>query len=213
METKTKIIIAYGKPLLRSSLVAFLKNYPEFEIAGESANGRELLNLLKNRETDIVLLDLEMPVMDGMEVLKVMQLRFQNVKTVVLSVRADLANIRDCVLLGACGYLSEDCRPEQLLNTLKHVQAQGFYMEEHIYKGLLHNFVSTSSDTINKKKLSNREREILKELCNGKTEKQIALVLNISKGTVHFHRMNIYSKTNTHNLAELLKYVYENNLL
>jgi len=211
MDKKTRIIIADDKPLMRRTLTAFLNDFPEFEVVGESANGRELLDLLKEIETDIVVLDLEMPVMSGLEALRVMQIRFENVKAVVLSVHNDMPRIRECLSLGARGYLSKDCVPEQLIDTLRNVQVKGFYMEENIYKNLLQNFAYNASGT--KQKLSKREQQILKELHNGKSEKQIAALLNISAGTVHFHRMNIYSKTDTHNLAELLKYVSENNIV
>lgn len=191
--------------------MAFLNDYEEFEVVGESANGRELLDLLKLIETDIVVLDLEMPVMSGLDALKIMQFRFRNVKAVILSVHDSLASIRECLSLGARGYLSKDCIPEQLIKTLLNVHVKGFYMEEDVSKNLLQNLAYETSGT--KQKLSRREMEILKELYIGKSEKEIASLLSISKGTVHFHRMNIYTKTNTHNLAELLRYISENSLI
>lgn len=197
---------------MRRTLIAFLNEYEQFEIVGQSANGRELLDLLKEIETDIVLLDLEMPVMGGLEVLRVMQVRFEEVKAVVLSVYNDLRSIRECLSLGARSYISKDCIPEELINSLLNVHLKGFYMEEAIYKSLLQDYTYELANA-GRRKLSKRENEILKELYNGRTEKEIALLLNISRGTVHFHRMNIYSKTNTHNIAELLKYVSRNNLV
>ncbi|PBQ32593.1 DNA-binding response regulator [Sphingobacteriaceae bacterium] len=210
MSKKIKIIIADNNSLMRRSLTAFLSDYEEFDVIGECANGRELLDMLKRIETDIVLLDLEMPVMSGFEALKIMQVRFRSVKAVVLSMHNDLRRIRECLSVGVCGYLSKDCVPEQLIQTLINVQLKGFYIEDDIYKNLLQNF---ANDSLDKQKLSRRENEILKELHDGKTEKEIAGLLNISRGTVHFHRMNIYNKTNTHNLAELLKYIHHNNLI
>jgi len=211
MDKKIRIVIAEDKPLMRRMFTVFLNDYAEFEVVGESANGRELLDLLKCTETDIVVLDLEMPVMSGFEALAVMQLRFRDVKAVVLSVHNDVSRIREALSLGACGFISKDCIPEQLIQTLKNVYVKGFYIEEEIYKSLLQNISHESSGL--KQKLSKREKEILKELHNGRTEKEIARILNISKGTVHFHRMNIYTKTGTHNLAELLKYITVNNLI
>lgn len=203
--------MAEDKPLMRGTLIAFLKNYPSFEIVGEASNGRELLDLFKLIQVDIVILDLEMPVMGGLEVLKIMQLRFQHIKTIILSLHKDLAHVSECLLLGAGSYLSKDCIPEQLIDTITNVYTKGFYVEENTYQNLLQNLVRKNSDT--KQKLSKREMEIVKELYNGKTEKEISGILNISRGTVHFHRMNIYSKTDTHNLAGLLKYVSENSLV
>jgi DNA-binding NarL/FixJ family response regulator len=212
MDKKIRIIVADDKPLMRRTLMAFLNGFPEFEITGEAANGREVLDLLKQQETDLLLLDLEMPVMHGFEVLKVIQQRYKEVRTVVLSVHNDLPCIRECLALGAGGYLSKDCIPEQLIQTLRQVYQKGFYIEETVYKDLLQNYAYEVSGP-NRQKLSKREQEILKELYNGKTEKEIASSLNISRGTVHFHRMNIYSKTDTHNLAELLRYINRHHLI
>jgi len=116
-----------------------------------------------------------MPVMSGYEALKVMQLRFQDVKPVVLSIHNDLPHIRECLSLGARGYLSKDCIPEQLVDTLMNVQVKGFYMEESTSKDLLQNFAYMDSNTINKQKLSKRENEILKELIMVKQKKQLHL--------------------------------------
>lgn len=208
---KIRIIIAEDKPLMRRTLAAFLNDFQDLEVVGESSNGRELLDLLKVKETDVVLLDLEMPVMGGIDVLRVMRFRFQQVKPIILSGHSDLPRIRECLSLGAKGFVSKDCVPEELIRTIVNVQEKGFYIHESTYKNLLQNIVYTSSP--DKQKLSKRENEIMKELYTGKTEKQIATQLNISAGTVHFHRMNIYSKTGTHNLAELLRYISENNLI
>lgn len=211
MSNKIRIVIVDDQALLRSSLAAFLKEYPFFDIVGEASNGRDLLDLLKKIETDIVVMDLEMPVMGGLEALKVIQHRFEDVKVVVLSVHEDVTHIRESLAAGARSYLSKYCTPEQLVDTLKNVHLKGFYLETGLHVTLFQNLLEVN--TGNKKQLSKREREILRELHNGKTEKEIGISLNISRGTVHFHRMNIYSKTDTHNLAGLLKYASDNKLI
>jgi len=213
MEPKIKIVLAEDKALMRKSLIALLKEYPKFEIIGEASNGRDLLNLLKDLEPDIVLLDIEMPVMNGIEAMKVIRIRFPEIKVIVLSIHNDLTHIRNSLALGARGYLVKDCLPEQLEKAILDISNKGFYLEETVSKDLLHDTAYSLGKKNGKQTFSSREMEVLKELCSGKTEKEIAMVLNISHHTVHFHRMNIYTKTNTHNLAGLLNYAKLNILL
>lgn len=211
MEPRIRIILAEDKALMRKSLIALLKEYPQFEVVGEAANGKEVLDLLKKLDTDVVLMDIKMPVMSGTEALKVIQLRFPEVKVVILSLHNDIAYIKDAIALGARGYLAKDCSPEQLVSTIVNICKHGFYLPEDISKHLLHDSVY-GTGSLSRQTLSNRETEVLRELCQGRTEKEIALKLNISPHTVHFHRVNIYSKTNSHNLADLLKFANENEM-
>jgi DNA-binding NarL/FixJ family response regulator len=212
MDPRIRIILAEDKALMRKSLIALLKEYSELEVVGEAGNGKEVLELLKRMKTDIVLMDIKMPIMSGTEALKIMQLRFPEVKVIILSVHNDMAYIKDAIALGARGYLAKDCSPEELVTTIVNINKNGFYLEESISKHLLYDSVYKSTTTLSRQALSNRETEVLKELCKGKTEKEIAAKLNISPHTVHFHRVNIYSKTNSHNLADLLKYAGENDV-
>jgi two-component system, NarL family, response regulator DegU len=215
MEPKIRIVLAEDKALMRKSLIALLKEYPLFDVVGEAANGRELLDVLKQVNADIVLLDIEMPVMSGTEALKVIQQRFPELKPIILSIHNNLAYIKDSLALGARGYLPKDCSPDQLEKTILTVNSKGFYIEDQLSKELLHDSVygMSASSANPKQTFSARELEVLKELSNGKTEKEIAQKLNISRHTVHFHRMKMYVKTNTHNLAGLLKYVSANEAL
>jgi two-component system, NarL family, response regulator DegU len=212
MERKIRIVLAEDKTLMRKSLIALLNDYSRFEIVGEAGNGKELIDLLKKTDTDIVLLDIEMPVMNGSEALKIIRLRFPEVKVVVLSVHNELYYVKDFLSNGARGFLPKDCLPEELINALESIQDKGFYLEDQVSKELLHESVY-GTQTLSKGALSTREVEVLKELCNGCTEKEVAIKLNISRHTVHFHKMNIYSKTKSHNLAGVIKFAHDNGLI
>jgi DNA-binding NarL/FixJ family response regulator len=212
MERKIRIVLAEDKTLMRKSLIALLNDYSRFEIVGEASNGKELIELLKKTDTDIVLLDIEMPVMNGTEALKIIRLRFPEMKVVMLSAHNDLYYVKDSLSNGARGYLPKDCLPEELINALESIQDKGFYLEDQISKDLLHESVYGRS-TISKIVLSSREAEVLKELCSGHTEKEVGIKLNISPHTVHFHKMNIYSKTKSHNLAGIIKFAHDNGLI
>ncbi len=213
MAHKIKLLLAEDKALMRKSLIALLKDYTLFEVVGEASNGRELLDSLKYVQVDVVLLDLEMPVMNGVEVLKIMKRRYPDVKVMILSVHNQLGYVKEAIALGAKGYIAKDCFPSQLENAILQIHESGFYLEEAMSKELLHDSVYGMTQPSVSKILSNREVEVLKEICSGKTEKEIASYLNISVHTVHFHKMNIYFKTNVHNVAGLLRFAKSNEQL
>lgn len=213
MPHKIRIVLAEDKALMRKSLIALLRDYASFEVVGEASNGRELLDILKYLSVDVVLLDLEMPIMNGVEVLKIMKRRYPDVKVMILSVHNQLVYVKEAIALGAKGYIAKDCFPSQLESAIVQIHETGFYLEEAMSKELLHDSVYGMAQPSLNKILSNREVEVLKEICSGKTEKEIANFLNISVHTVHFHKMNIYFKTNVHNIAGLLKFAKTNEQL
>lgn len=210
MDSKIKIILVEDKPLMRMSLASLLKDYAQFDVTGEAGNGRELLDLLKNTEADVVLLDIEMPVMTGIEALKIISLRFPSVKVIVLSQHTDIWYIKNAMAHGAKGYLTKNCLPEQLVKAISTIHEKGFYMEEALMKDLAQESLYGTERPLSKQQLSAREKEVLSALCEGKSEKEIAQRLNISPHTVHFHRMNLHAKTKSHNLADLMKYAHGN---
>jgi len=205
MKPKITIIFAEDKALVRKSFIALLKEYKEFEVVGEAGNGKELLELLRKINTDIVLLDIKMPVMNGIDALKLVRARYPYIKVIMLSSQSDLISVKTAIACGARGFLSKDCSPEQLAKTILNIAEKGFYLEEEISNELLNDSLNGAAIST-KKELSGRELEILKEFCNGLTEKEIADKLHISAHTVHFHKKNLYAKTNTHNIAGLLKF-------
>jgi DNA-binding NarL/FixJ family response regulator len=168
--------------------------------------------MMKTILADLVLLDLEMPVLSGMEALKILRLRFPETKIIILSLHKEIAYVKNAMAHGANGYLSKDCLPEQLIMAISTVHEKGFYVEDLLLKDLVAESLYGVEQTLAKRLLSNREKEVLQALCDGKSEKEIALKLNISRHTVHFHRMNLHAKTKSHNLADLLRYATSNGL-
>lgn len=212
MELKIRIVIAEDHTLIRKLIVDLLKQNELFEVVGETSNGRELLDLLKKIEVDIVILDIRMPVMDGTEALSIIKTRFPAIKVVILSFYNDLFYIKESVMNGARGYLTKDCLPEELEKVIINVNKHGFYLNENISRHLFSIFEQKYNKSSPKSGFTDREVEVFRELCDGKTEKEIAIKLKISPHTVHFHRTNIYAKTKAHNLAGLLKFAKESDM-
>src|SRR6218665_3473946 len=198
METKIKLVIAEDQALMRRSLHSFLNEHPRLEVSGEAANGRELLDLMKTTVADLVLLDLEMPVLSGIEALKILHLRFPETRVLILSLHKEVAYVKHAMAHGASGYLSKDCHPEQLIAAILSVHEKGFYVEEALLKDRVRKSLYGVEQPLSKERLSSREKEVLKALCDGKSEKAIAQKLSISPHTVHFHRMNLHTKTKSH---------------
>jgi DNA-binding NarL/FixJ family response regulator len=214
MKEPIKVILAEDHKLFRTSLKALFKDWPRFEIVGEASNGRELIDLLKVKPADVVLLDLEMKVMDGLSALKIIKQRFKEIKTLILSNHSDTAYLNSIVAMGANGFLLKDCEAKQLAEAIEKVY-QGetyFIMNNERVRPFMPNKESFIKD-VNKKLLNSKEIEILKNICDGKTNKEIASILNLSASTIDFYKSRIYSKTNCNNATSLLKYALRNNII
>jgi DNA-binding NarL/FixJ family response regulator len=210
-----KIIVVEDQELMRKSFIALLKEDKHFEVIAEAANGKELLELLKQTTPDIVLLDIEMPVMNGKEALEIINKRFPEVKVIMLSMHAGINFISELMARGARAFIPKDCDPDSLFEAIHTVHSEGYYFDKSISEAVLRGLQREKSinPILEALSLSDREVEILKELCEGKTNKQIAASLKISVSTVDFHRGNVYKKTNSKNIIDLIKYAIKYGLI
>lgn len=210
-----KLIIAEDQELLRKSFISLLKEDPSIEIIGEAANGKELLDLLKYQDPDIVLLDIEMPVMNGIEALNIIMKRFPDVKVVILSMHTGTAFISELMTRGARAYLPKNCDADTLFEALHTVNSEGYYFDKCVSEAMLKGLQKEKSinPLLDELALSEREIDILKRLCAGKTNKEISKSLKISVSTIDYHRGNLYRKTKSKNLIDLLKYALKNGMV
>lgn len=212
---KISIVIAEDQDLMRRSLKALLGDYNEFNVVGEAANGKELIALLHKTKCDIVLLDLEMPVMNGREALLEIQNKQIDVKVILLSMHNSPEVMADLMACGARAYVPKGTDVDTLLNTIKQVDEFGYFFSDEVTKAMVEtrrrekNMAATNEES----QLSDRETEVMKELCKGHTAKEIAATLSLTVRTVEFHRFNIYAKTGSHNIAELVKYGIKNGII
>lgn len=210
-----RLMLAEDHQLVRKAFALMLNEQPDLDMIGHAANGKELLELIKTEAPDIVLLDIDMPVMNGRQCLGLIRSRFPDVKVIMLSLHKDPAMMNEFMANGASAYLHKDADTDELLTSIRMVHSEGVYFNQELSKALLNGLRKEKKGNpfFNEQALSNREMAVLKELCDGKTNQEIADTLHISINTVGFHRNNIYSKTSSHNIAELMKYSIRNGLI
>jgi len=210
MTTKIRIAIAEDHELVRKGYVSLLKDEPTLNIIGDFANGQELLNFLKHNFVDVILMDIEMPICNGVEALKLIQDKYPRIKTIMLSMHYSGDYITNCLALGAKGFLPKNCDIEHLVQAIEKVHTNGFYIDDATAMLLLENvYQAGNAPKEEKVELTAREIEILMLVCEGLLTKEIAIRLNISARTIEVHRKNIHFKLNVNNVAGLIKYAVQ----
>lgn len=209
-----KIAIADDHTLFRNGLKTLLDLHDRFEVVGEASNGKELLELLERITPDVVLLDISMPVMNGIEAAEEMIKRYGEVKIVTLSMYGEEDYYFKMVSLGVKAFLLKNSDIEEVQEAILTVMDGGTYFSQELLFNLVSNLKSsTESHPVEDVELSERELEILLQICKGLSNQEIGDTLFISKRTVDKHRANILSKTNCKNTANLVVYAIKNKLV
>ena len=211
MNKKFTILIVEDHTLLRHGLVDMIVSDPTLEVVGEVDNGRDAIQQAKILMPDLILMDLNLPIMNGTEALSEIKRANPNIKVMVLTVHKADEYIRDTLKSGADGYMLKNATRDEFILAVHTVLDGGNYLSEEI--ALNFNDISGNNSVADWEKLSNREREVLKLVAEGYTNKQIANVMSISIKTVEKHRSNLMSKLGLHNSAALTAYAIENKLV
>ena len=190
-----RIAITDDHKLFRKSLALLINNFENMEVVLQTSNGLELLEKLETTSVDVLLLDLQMPEMDGFETYMNIKELYPDIKTIVLSMLDENETIRQVVKMGVQGYFTKNTPIEELEEAIWKLEDDGFYFEKglaHVIQAILEN---TESDTKNKAfSFTDRELEVLKLTARGIKTKDIADSLNISIKTVDAHKQNIQQK-------------------
>ncbi|HRK55441.1 MAG TPA: response regulator transcription factor [Cyclobacteriaceae bacterium] len=210
-----RVCIADDHKLFRRLTIAYLQSAPRIDSnIMEADNGRELLRKIRNNPVDVVILDISMPIMGGEEAAAILLNRYPNIKIVMLTINDSPGKILELMNQGVHGYLLKDCEPEELVIAIESVTDRDFYRNTIVEKALKYTERNVKSG---RKRLlddlTNREKEILRHICEEFTTKEIGLRLSISQKTVENHRMNMLQKLSARNTVGLVKYAYENGLL
>jgi DNA-binding NarL/FixJ family response regulator len=208
MTSKIKLILADSQLLFRESLRVLLRENPQLDVIAEAGNGRSLLDILKNIEVDIVLLENEMPLTDCTAILQIIAHRHPHVKVIVLSNNYREELLTNFIMNGASCYLSKNCDVDTLHRAIEAVSNEGYYIDNVTYKVMLDNIVREKfvAAPITVTEFNDKEINIMREICEGKTNKEIATQLNISPSTVDFYKSKIYSKSKCNNVTGLLRF-------
>lgn len=210
------IAIADDELLFRQGMKLILNNYDDFEIEMEAENGVDLLGklTLADQHPDVLLLDLKMPKMNGVEAAKVIRKQYPNLKTIVLSTHFSRAFVVNMIELGAAAYLPKNSAPKEVAETIRAVCAKGFHYNDEVMAIIRDNFISKKK--LNAQfsfELSSREKEILQLICEQYTTSEIAKKLFISPRTVDGHRNNLLAKLDCKNIAGLVVFAVQNKVV
>lgn len=206
-----KVLLADDHAIVRQGLKLILAAQPDFEVIGEAANGREAAELAEKLRPDIVLMDVQMPDLNGIEATRRMVAANHRIRILVLSMHKEALYVREVLKAGARGYILKDAIDTELLSAMRSVARGDGYISPAVSGALLTDYREQSSNPLDT--LSTREREVLQLIAEGKTNKEVATKLNLSVYTVDSHRGKIMEKLNLHSAGELVRFAMKNGLV
>lgn len=208
--SRINVLLTDDHQIIIDGLKSLLKNQEEINVAAEASNGREALQILLFLTIDVVLMDIDMPAMNGIDALKEIRKSHPNVKVIILSMHNEAGMIRSLIDLGANGYLLKSCSQTELIDAIKKVAAGQSYFSSDVTLALLK--PATNQGQPNEV-LTDRETEILKLIAAGFSNKEIGDQLFISHRTVDTHRTNLMKKLDVSNIAGLISYAIRNGIV
>jgi DNA-binding NarL/FixJ family response regulator len=202
MPDPIRILLADDHPVVRDGLTAILSTQPDFEIAGQAANGAEAVHQAARLNPDVILLDLEMPDLDGVEALRQIRAARPDARVIVFTAFDTDERIVAAVQAGAQGYLLKGAPRDELFKAIRVVSAGGSLLQPVVASKLLNHVRARTDDEPKLESLTDRETEVLRLLAQGKSNKEIAGRLVISERTVKFHVSSIMGKLGASNRTE-----------
>jgi DNA-binding NarL/FixJ family response regulator len=203
-----RIILADDHRIMREGLRSLLEKQPDIEVVAEAEDGRTAVQLVRELSPDVVIMDIAMPDLNGIEAAHQIIAEGPGVKVVALSMHADRRFVARMFKAGASGYLLKDCAFEELARAVRTVAADQFYLSPRVARIVIRDYVRrlTETDFSASSFLTTRQREVLQLLAEGKNTNEIASYLQVTVKTVETHRRNIMSKLGIHSVAQLTKY-------
>jgi two-component system, NarL family, response regulator NreC len=211
-----KVLIADDHGVVRKGLRLLLEQYPELVVVGEAANGREAVTMAASLSPQVVVLDVAMPILNGIEAAEQILKVNSQVGVILLTMHADESYVLRALHAGVRGYLLKESAEEDLLSAIKSVANGKPFFSKAINEVLLEDYMRVLkqqglSDTFDL--LTSREKEVLQLLAEGRTNKEVATLLDVSPYTVESHRTNLMQKLNVHNTAEIVLYAVRKRLV
>ena len=209
-----KILLADDHKIIRDGLHTLVENIPDMTIAGQAENGREAVRLALKLIPDVVVMDVSMADLNGIEATRQIHKKQPGIKVIALSMHSDRRFVRGMLEAGASGYLLKDCAFEELARAINTVVKEKTYLSPEISDIIIKDYLFKSSTGASSAytALTAREREVLQLLAEGKSTRQIAELLHVSIKTIETHRRQIMDKLNIHSVAELTKYALREGL-
>jgi DNA-binding NarL/FixJ family response regulator len=206
-----KLLIADDHRILIDGLENMLANIPEIKVVCTAENGKEVLEQMKSCNIDVILMDIQMPVMDGYEAAMQVVANYPSTKVIILSMHSERVYIERMFDTGISGYLLKNTGKDEIIEAIRRVYAGEKYFSREVTASMFSKQTAKSTN-ITTFELTKREREILGYIASGKSNPQIAESLYLSEATVKTHRKNMMRKLGVNNTAGLVKYALENDI-
>ncbi len=211
MSTKTRILLADDHVVVRTGFRMILSSQPGCEVVGEASTGHEAVAAVESLEPDLVVMDISMPKLNGIEATRRIAASHPRTRVLALSMHKDAAYVREALRAGAKGYLLKDSGPDALLAAVRAVANGEGFLSPGVADDVLADYRRHVSRPIDR--LTSREREVLQWIAEGKTNKEIAQALDLSVYTVEAHRGRIMEKLNLHSIGELVRFAVRNGVI
>lgn len=211
------LAIADDHKIFRNGLKATLEDCPDFNLMIEASNGKELIGLLVDHKPDVILMDIKMPEMDGMQTTAYVHQNFKDIKVLALSMHNEDKYIVDMMKAGASGYLLKNAEPEEIIDAILTVYNKGFYFNEHLSVTLIKQLVGPGSNHEGGGQyavdLNDREIEVLRLVCQECSNQEIADKIFLSVRTVEGYRARLFEKTGSKNLVGLVIFAIKRGII
>ncbi|MBH0173507.1 response regulator transcription factor [Fictibacillus sp. 23RED33] len=207
MEKRNRLLLVDDHQHAREGIQDLLEDYSEFEIIGQAKNGAEAVELAGTLSPDLILMDIRMPVMDGLEATKIIKYKYPSIKIVMMTVSDDITDLFEAVKRGAQGYLLKNLNSSEWYSYLRAFAVDEAPMSQKMAFKILNEFTQEKVEE-EKTPLSAREKEILQLVAQGKSNRMIAENLSISEHTVKSHLKNILGKLHLDNRVQLTSYAF-----
>ena len=211
MHKKIRVLLADDHALVRKGFHMILAAEADMEVVGEAANGRDAVELATKLRPDVIVMDVAMPELNGIEATRRLAESAPRTRVLGLSMHKDSAYVREILRAGARGYLLKDAFDRDLVAAVRAVASGEGYLSPAVSEAVLSDYRKHVTDPLDL--LTSREREVLQMLAEGKTNKDIASALNLSVYTVDAHRGHIMEKLNLHSIGELVRFALRSGLI
>lgn len=209
-----KVLLVDDHAIIREGLRSLLEKQPEMEVIADTDDGRKAVELVREQLPDIVVMDITMRGLNGIEATRQITREFPAVNVIALSIHSKRRYVTDMLSAGASGYILKECLFDELVQAIRAVVAGGRYLSPRITDVVVDDYVKRLSAVNNSalETLTSRQREVLQLVAEGKSTKQIALDLHVSTKTIEANRRQIMDKLDIHSIAELTKYAVREGL-
>jgi DNA-binding NarL/FixJ family response regulator len=210
-----RIFIADDHEVVRRGIRALLEGHPGWEVCGEARDGRDAVARVTELKPDLVLLDVGMPNLNGLDAARQILHTLPGTRILILTVHESEAVIREVLEVGARGFLLKSDAGRDLVSAVEALQRRSTFFTSHVAEMVLDGYLHRGADTSKpmKDRLTAREREVVQLLAEGKTSKEVAVVLNLSVKTAETHRTNVMRKLDLHSVADLVRYAVRNRIV